>query len=472
MRSPQENKSIKPITAFASPLGWEWSTHASSNHPISPESLPRLSHAEMLLVERMLAQLATIPESQLDRERLRQFILEYCSQHHLLIEHQQEIELLRVMELHTQPGGILQILLQDPSLEEIAIAGIGEAFPIRVWVTGEGWRETPVYFSDAAKLITQINRLALESGKRLSHSTPVLNARLHDGSRLHASMSPVCVHGVELTIRKFIFRTTDARAFLRAGVVRANPFAFLQLAMRADANVLIVGNTGSGKTTTLNVLLGCLPARERIVVVEETPELQLSQPHHVRLTPSSGAKLEMAELVRETLRMRPDRVVVGEIRFPDEAKAFMESVLAGQGKGTYATFHGYSAAEALARLRQFGILEQDLGWINLIITQKRWTLHAQDGTTKEMRAICAIDEIIPAKNGKLKLNCIFEWNPKTQQLIPKKKSQLIQEKWSWNYPHAHFLETLAHATQVLEENPRARAEEIAIQCTGEKPNAH
>ena len=140
MRSPQENKSIKPITAFASPLGWEWSTHASSNHPISPESLPRLSHAEMLLVERMLAQLATIPESQLDRERLRQFILEYCSQHHLLIEHQQEIELLRVMELHTQPGGILQILLQDPSLEEIAIAGIGEAFPIRVWVTGEGWR--------------------------------------------------------------------------------------------------------------------------------------------------------------------------------------------------------------------------------------------------------------------------------------------------------------------------------------------
>ncbi|QQR92219.1 MAG: CpaF family protein [Candidatus Iainarchaeum archaeon] len=439
-----------PERAFTSPLGWDWIPHASNAYPISPAQLPRLSHAETLLVQRILAHIETIPESSFHPTQLQQIIRDYCTQNHLLIEREQECELMRVLEWHTLPGGILQILLQDPTLEEIAIAGIGETFPVRVWVAGEGWRDTPLYFTDAAPLITQINRLALHAGKRLSHATPTLNARLHDGSRLHASMPPVCVHAIELTIRKFVFRTTDATTFMRTSVIAPRPFAFLQLAMQADANLLLIGNTGSGKTTSLNVLLSCLPAHERFILVEETPELQLAQPHQIRLTPSSSAKLEMAELIRETLRMRPDRVVVGEIRFPEEAKAFMESVLAGQGKGTYATFHGYSAAEALARLRQFGILEQDLGWLNLIVTQKRWTQHQADHSIKEMRAICEINEIIPTKQGKLKLNPIFLWDTAAQQLLPKNKSQLICQKWEWNYPHSPFNEHWQQLTHALQ----------------------
>lgn len=422
-------------------LGWEWAANPNPNTYFHPfQSLPKLSHAEILFIQRLLQQLENIPEAQLNPIQLQQFFHTYCTQHHLVMEQQQERELLYMLELHTLPGGPLQLLLRDPTLEEIAIAGIGEKFPIRVWITGTGWKETPIYFTHASQLITQINRLALQSGKRLSHSTPTLNARLEDGSRLHASMPPVCVQEIELTIRKFVFRHTNPIHYLQTHVISAEGLAFLQLAMQADANVILVGNTGSGKTTTLNVLLNDLPAEERFILIEETPELQLTPSHQVRLTPSTSAKLEMAELIRETLRMRPDRVVVGEIRFPEEAKAYMESILAGQGKGTYATFHGYSAAEAIARLRQFGILEQDLGWLNLIVTQKRWTQHLADNTRKEVRAVCEINEIIPSTTGKLKLNCVFEWNAALHQLIPKNKSKIIREKWEWNHSKQSFLQ--------------------------------
>ncbi len=425
-------------------LGWEWNHTPpipnENNTYTLPETLPLLSHAELLLIYSVLEQMEKLPGESLAPRQLHSFFSEYCAQHQLLIEREQAEYLMRVLELHTQPSGILRIFLDDPKIEEIAIAGIGETFPLRVFIAKEGWKNTSIYFSSAAALITLINRISLHTGKRLSHATPTLNARLSDGSRLHASMQPVCVQDVELTIRKFIFRAQTPQALLESNIISPRAISFLKLAMQTDCNILIVGNTGSGKTTTLNALLGSLPQEERFVLVEETPELQLAQPHQVRFTPSSGAKLEMSELIRETLRMRPDRVVIGEIRFPEEAKACMESILAGQGKGTYATFHGHSAAEACARLRQFGILEQDLGWINIMVTQKRWTQHLPNGASSEVRAISEITEVSADATGKLRLRPIFAWDEKTNRLKAQKKSQLVKEKFNWNFPQEIFEE--------------------------------
>lgn len=421
----------------ATPLGWSWIASPPAEYPISHKKLPFLSSEEMILIKNILEQFYAQAEWQRSPQDLQAALQRYCQLNHIFLDEEQQRYVLQCLRLHAWEYGPLSVLLEDPSLEEIAIAGIGNAFPIRVYVAGEGWKSTPICFTHAQTLITLLNRMALDSGKRLSSATPTLNARLQDGSRLHASIFPVCLHHVEATIRKFVFRPQTPEALIQSQIISPAALAFLMLGMRTDCNLLIVGNTGSGKTTTLNALLGMLSPQERFIVVEETPELQLVQPHVVRLTPSSGAKVELAELVRETLRMRPDRVVIGEMRFPEEAKAWMESILAGQGKGTYATFHGNSAAEALARLKQFGILEQDLGWSNIIVTQKRWSQYT-DFAAKEMRAICEIAEVWSDENGKIKLNSIFEWDEKKKQLQHKNKSKIVKEKFGWSYSNTTF----------------------------------
>lgn len=347
VHSPASNFPSPNSTISISPLGWNWIPNRDEGeYFISPQKLPKLSSAETWLVHAVLQQFYSQHEWQRSHEDLFQTLRAHCTQNQLQLDAEQEKYLFQMLQLHAWEYGPLSLLLSDPSLEEIAIAGIGENFPVRVYVAQQGWKTTPIYFSDTPQLITTINRMALSTGKRLSQATPTLNARLEDGSRLHASMFPVCLHGVEVTIRKFVFRAQDAQQLVRSQIISHEAMAFLQLAMQTDCNILVVGNTGSGKTTTLNALLGTISPRERFILVEETPELQLLQPHIVRLTPSPGAKIELAELIRETLRMRPDRVVVGEMRYPEEAKAFMECILAGQGKGTYGTFHGHSAEEA------------------------------------------------------------------------------------------------------------------------------
>ena len=216
--------------------------------------------------------------------------------------------------------------------------------------------------------------------------------------------------------------------------------------------MLIVGNTGSGKTTTLNALLGSLPREERMIVVEETPELHLAHEHVVRLLSSSGENATMSALIRETLRMRPDRVVVGEIRFPEEAKAFMESVLAGQGKGTYATFHGHSAAEALSRLRQFGLVESDLAWVNILVVQRRWSERNAEGKIRDVRGVSEIVELTHTTDGRNAswiIRTIFGWDSTQRKLVEKNPSVLVREKFAWCFPSREFEEEYSRETSAF-----------------------
>lgn len=420
---------------------------------------PILSNEEQALIHAVLEEFYRLTPEHQHAHDLEKLFLTHCQNQFVRVDDEQQHYLLSILHEHALEQGPLTPLITNSALEEIAISGIGREHPVRVFVAQKGWVNTSLFFSDETILITLLNRLALVSGKRLSALTPILNAQLKGNIRLHATIHPVCLSRVEASIRKYVVRATQPTDLLSTKVIPPDALAYLSLAMLADCNVLIVGNTGSGKTTTLNALLGSLPLNERLILVEETPELHILHEHVVRLTTISSENTSMSALIRETLRMRPDRVVVGEIRFPEEARAFMESVLAGQGKGTYATFHGHSSEEALTRLRQFGLIESDLGWLNVVVVQRRWSERNGKNTLVDKRAVCEIMELVPAtKNDEnnekselssraWKMKPIFQWNVNERKLVFAHASELVRERFAWTFPAHDFEKEWKKLTQ-------------------------
>lgn len=447
-------------------LGWDLQPRENFSTQTSEKNLfegawPLLSREEKQLLVEVLDHFYTLSSEKQTEQGLRELLGEYCEEHAILLSHEQNEDLSHVLTQHALAAGPLTPLLSNPTLEEISISGIGPAHVVRVYHIHRGWVNTPLFFSDENTLITLLNRLVLASGKRLSAQTPILNAPLATGQRLHASIYPVCPSRVEACIRKYVVRATHPRELLSTHVMPPHAFAYLSLALQSDCNMLIVGNTGSGKTTTLNALLGSLPAHERMIVVEETPELHLAHEHVVRLLSSNVESANMSALIRETLRMRPDRVIVGEIRFPEEAKAFMESVLAGQGKGTYATFHGHSAAEALSRLRQFGLVESDLAWINVLVVQRRWSERDANGNIRDVRGVSEIVELTHTTDGRNAswiIRTIFGWDPAQRKLVEKNPSVLVREKFGWCFPSRGFDEEYARETSVFKLDEKKLAQ--------------
>lgn len=414
-------------------LGWGQLPLTKKQYPISP-ALPSLSLAEESLAREVLETFYMQRSPQQTHEGLRTLLAEYCQLHHLRLEDEQAEELNQILRLHAFEAGPLTPLLHDNGIEEIALTGVSPQHPVRVYVAQKGWSETNLYFTDPSAVITLFNRLTLETGKRLSAHTPVLNAILPNGSQIHAAIAPVCSTEIEASIRQFTQRTTQPGDLIQLHTLTSESLAYLTLALQLDCNLLIVGNTGSGKTTTLNALIGTFAENERIILIEETPELRITHPHQVRLIPNADAKMDMARLIRETLRMRPDRVIVGEIRFPEEAHAFMESILAGQGKGTLATFHGHSGAEAVARLHAFGILHQDIAWISIILVQRRWTEYDSNGRPRDVRGVCEIAELFFDPINGLTIQTLFAQNTETGKLEMKNESVLVRERFSRSFP--------------------------------------
>jgi len=300
------------------------------------------------------------------------FLLEECEEQGISIDGEQEGYLCSSILLQTFGSGFLQPLLADATLEEIAVVGIGQ--PVYVFVRGKGWRKTDVAVTSQDCFVALVNRLGRGLGRRLTAQQPRMNAVLEDGQRLHASMPPISP--CELTIRKFSEQPLSPFDLLALGTYDAKMLSLLSLCLQADLPVLVAGNTASGKTTTLNALLSFVPASERLLLIEETPALRLPHPHQVRLLPFEEGGIGMGELVRDSLRMRPDRVVVGEVRTPSEVRALVESALSGQAKGCYATFHAQSSRDAMLRMRAMGCLEADLEGIGAFIVQRRISIYS------------------------------------------------------------------------------------------------
>jgi len=245
--------------------------------------------------------------------------------------------------------GDLEPLLRDPRVTEIMVNG-----PRDVYVERDGRIErTEVSLGDDAAVLHVIDRIVGPLGLRVDGSRPWVDARLADGSRVHAIIPPLAVGGPAITIRKFGRDPLRVGALIEAGALDANVTAFLRSCVRARTNVIVSGGAGVGKTTMLNVLSSFIPNGERIVTIEDAAELRLQQEHVVALETRPAnvegvGEVPMRELVRNALRMRPDRIVVGEVRGA-EALDMLQAMNTGH-QGSMSTMHANSPADLVTRL--------------------------------------------------------------------------------------------------------------------------
>jgi pilus assembly protein CpaF len=260
----------------------------------------------------------------------------------------------RVLLLATGLGP-LEPLLSDPSVDEVMVNGPGE-----VYVERRGQIErTGVSFGGEAELIHAIERILAPLGRRVDEASPLCDARLPDGSRVNVVIPPLVLDGPCLTVRRFRHEGYSLRELGELGTLPGEVCELLALCVAARAAVLVSGGTGSGKTTTLGALSGAIPGEERIVTIEDAAELRLRQRHVVRLESrppnvEGRGEVTIRQLVVNALRMRPDRIVVGEVRGP-EALDMLQALNTGHD-GSLTTVHANSPADALRRIETLALM--------------------------------------------------------------------------------------------------------------------
>ncbi|GGX82944.1 Flp pilus assembly protein TadA [Litchfieldella qijiaojingensis] len=256
-----------------------------------------------------------------------------------------------VSELQDEVLGLgpLEALLADKSVSDILVNGTA---PIFVERSGK-LEQTVLRFDSDRHLMTIIDRIVSGVGRRIDESSPMVDARLKDGSRVNAVIPPLAIDGPMLSIRRFAVERLTAENLVEIGTLTPQVAQLLEMVVKARLNVLVSGGTGAGKTTLLNILSGFIPHRERIVTIEDSAELQLQQPHIVRLEtrpPNIEGRGEVTQrdLVRNSLRMRPDRIIVGEVR-GSEAFDMLQAMNTGHD-GSLTTIHANTPRDALTRI--------------------------------------------------------------------------------------------------------------------------
>lgn len=308
--------------------------------------------------------------------------------------------------------GPLEPFLRDPDVTEIMVNG-----PNDIYIERDGRIcQVDAHFSGDVHLRRTIDKIVSRVGRRVDESSPLVDARLLDGSRVNAVVAPIALDGAILTIRKFAADPFSAHDLVSFGTMTPTVRDFLYACVRGRRNIVISGGTGSGKTTTLNVLSSFLPQDERIVTIEDAAELQLHQDHVLRLEArpanieGSGA-ITIRDLVRNALRMRPDRIIVGEVR--DGAALDMLQAMNTGHDGSITTVHANSARDSLARLETMvlmagvelpvrAIREQVAGAVDLIIQQSR----LKDGS----RRIVAVTEVVGMESDVVTLQDVYTFD--------------------------------------------------------------
>ncbi|MBN2719034.1 MAG: Flp pilus assembly complex ATPase component TadA [Deltaproteobacteria bacterium] len=315
--------------------------------------------------------------------------------HEYQIESERRLTLCQLIRDEALGLGPLEALLGDDSISEIMVNA-----PDSIYIEKSGVLEkTALSFSSETAVRTTIDRIVAPLGRRVDEASPMVDARLANGSRVNAVIPPLALRGATLTIRKFSRQNLTTDDLVSFGSMTNEMAALLQEAVIARQNIIISGGTGSGKTTLLNVLSSHIPAKERIVTLEDAAELQLSQPHVVSLESRPGnsegkGEITIRDLVKNALRMRPDRIIVGECR-GSETLDMLQAMNTGHD-GSLTTTHANSPVEAIARLETLTLMaglalpvrairEQICGAIDLIVQQKRFP----DGA----RRITAITEV-------------------------------------------------------------------------------
>lgn len=341
-----------------------------------------------LLQRRVGAALVRDPAAQLQYERLREYVrdqlLQEISGDLLLRPADSSLRLMvreRITALLEREGsvpaavretmvtrlvqdlvgfGILQPLMDDPEVTEVLVNRYDD-----IWVERQGRLERVegLAFESDQAVRHLAERIAQPIRRRIDERHPILDARLADGSRVCATLSPPALDGCAMAIRKFNPRMLDCRTLIETGTLTQESADFLGRAVRARCNLLVTGSTSSGKTTVLNALSGYIPPEERVITIEDAAELQLQQPHVLRYETRTGnaegqGAITIRDLVRTALRLRPDRIIVGEVRGP-EALDMVQACNTGHD-GSFSTLHANTALDGLARLETM-VLMADSG---------------------------------------------------------------------------------------------------------------
>ena len=317
---------------------------------------------------------------------------------------------LQVLDELTGHGPI-ETLLHDPAVSDVLVNSHDQVFVER---SGK-LVKTDVRFRDDRHLIHTIQRMVARIGRRIDESSPMVDARLPDGSRINAIIPPLAIDGPALSIRRFSSVAFDGSELVKRGVLSQDMLKYLQLVVRARCSLLISGGTGSGKTTMLNMFSSFVSKRERIITIEDAAELRLRQPHVIRLE-SRPANLEgkgevtIRDLVKNALRMRPDRIIVGEVRGP-EVLDMLQAMNTGHD-GSMATIHSNSPTDAISRLMTMlgmtgsSLAEETMATmiaraVHVVLQLERM----QDGS----RRIVAISEVTGQTGTQIQLHNVFEF---------------------------------------------------------------
>lgn len=321
-----------------------------------------------------------------------------------------------IYKMYRGLGGLLDSILADEDITEVMING-----PDNIFVERKG-RLTRVdkHFKDEQELRRVIDLIVGKAHREVSEANPIVDTRLEDGSRVNVVLSPIALSGSTVTIRKFSKQPMTMEKLLEYGSITPEVAQFLQKLVKARYNIFIAGGTGSGKTTFLNALSSYIPHDERIITIEDSAELQITQiPNIVRLetrnaTASSGEskKIDIQSLIRSSLRMRPDRIIVGEVRGA-EALDMLQAMNTGHD-GSLSTGHANSAEDMLSRLETMvlqgeaalplkAIRQQISSAVDIMIHLSRLRDHS--------RKTMMVSEILPHldKNGDIRLNPLFEF---------------------------------------------------------------
>ncbi len=318
--------------------------------------------------------------------------------------------------------GPLDPFLQDPAVTEVMCNSFED-----IWIERDGrLHRTSASFSDDQQYRHVIEKIVSAVGRRIDESSPMVDARLPDGSRVNAVLPPLAIHGPALTIRKFAADPYTVKDLINFGTFTLDLSVVMEACVRGKLNVLVSGGTGTGKTTNLNVLSSFIPEGERIVTIEDAAELQLQQPHVISLesrppNAEGAGEVRIRDLVRNALRMRPDRIIVGEVRGP-EALDMLQAMNTGH-EGSMTTVHCNSPRDALSRLETMvlmagyelpvrAIREQITSALHLImhldrmpdgrrIVTKVTELQGMEGDTILLQDIFAYRQFAAGENGRV-----------------------------------------------------------------------
>jgi pilus assembly protein CpaF len=335
--------------------------------------------------------------------------------------------------------GPLEPLLRDGSITEVMVNGYEHVFVERAGVI----EETEVSFENEAHLMRIIDRIVSPLGRRVDESSPMVDARLPNGFRVNATIPPLSLDGPLLTIRKFAQTPYTAQDLVANGTMTTDLVTFLEACVKARINLVVSGGTGSGKTTLLNVISAFIPVRERIVTIEDTAELQLHQPHVVRVEyrpPNIEGKGEVTirRLVINALRMRPDRIIVGEAR-GGEALDMLQAMNTGHD-GSMTTIHSNSPRDTLRRIETMTLMagteltlqairEQVSSAVDLVVHMER----LRDGTRK----VTQVSEVQSMEGDTVVMQDIFVFEQmgiQNERVLGSLKSTGLRPKFAEKFP--------------------------------------